>query len=119
VKVPGFIIGFGKILGAAFFFFSSFCLEEVWVQNATDKTAEEVVLSEIAEKVLKITSQQLEVDRSDISLKSSLKNDLGADSLDLVEIILALEEEFDITIENETVLSINTLQDVADMVTKK
>ncbi len=64
----------------------------------------------IFEKVKKIIVEQLGVEESDVNLESSFIDDLGADSLDIVELIMALEEEFDIEIpdsEAEKLASVN------------
>ena len=57
--------------------------------------------SEIKEKVIKIIADQLSVSQDEIHEQSSFVDDLGADSLDTVELVLALEEEFDINIPDE------------------
>lgn len=55
----------------------------------------------IANTVNNILADQLQVSKSDISMTATLADDLGADSLDLVEIVMALEEEFNIEIPDE------------------
>ena len=55
------------------------------------------------ERVRKIIVEQLGVDASEVNLQAQFVNDLGADSLDTVELVMALEEEFDITIPDEEV----------------
>lgn len=66
----------------------------------------------IEEKVFNIIVEQFNVDRDSISLETSFKNDLNADSLDLVELIMALEDEFDLELEDENIDEINTINDV-------
>lgn len=64
------------------------------------------------EKIFEIIVNQFNVDRASISLETSFKNDLNADSLDLVELIMALEDEFDLELEDENIDDINTVNDV-------
>ena len=65
-------------------------------------------------EVVKIIAEQLVVDREIITRKSELVDDLGADSLDLVELIMALEEYFDIEIADEVAEKITTVGGVID-----
>ena len=71
---------------------------------------------EIFEKVKKIIVDQLGVAESSIELTSSFIDDLGADSLDTVELIMAIEEEFDIEIPDEEAEKVVTVQDVVDYI---
>lgn len=66
----------------------------------------------IEEKIFDIIVEQFNVERDNISLETSFKNDLNADSLDLVEMIMALEDEFNLELEDESVEDINTINDV-------
>jgi len=75
-------------------------------------------MSEVAEKVKKIISEQLDVSEDDVVLTASFVDDLGADSLDQVELIMAMEEEFDITIPDEDAEKIATVQDAIDYINK-
>jgi acyl carrier protein len=68
------------------------------------------------EKVKDIIADQLGIDISEISLESSFIDDLGADSLDIVELIMALEEEFDIEFPDEDAEKIATVADVVDYI---
>ena len=61
------------------------------------------------EKVKAIISEQLGVDEADVIMESSFIEDLGADSLDIVELVMALEEEFDIVIPDEDAEKIRTV----------
>lgn len=56
---------------------------------------------EIEEKVIQIVSEQMSVDKGEISRDTSFVNDLNADSLDTVELVMELEDEFDLTIPDE------------------
>ncbi|MBR3325022.1 MAG: acyl carrier protein [Clostridia bacterium] len=69
---------------------------------------------EIFDKVKNIIVEQLGVAEGEIELDSSFIDDLGADSLDIVELIMALEEEFDIEIPDEDAEKVVTVQDVVD-----
>lgn len=69
---------------------------------------------EILEKVVKITAEQLGVEAKDISKESNFANDLGADSLDTVELVMALEDEFNIEIPDEDAEKITTIQQAVD-----
>lgn len=64
---------------------------------------------EIFEKVKKIVVEQLEVDPETVKSESSFANDLGADSLDTVELVMALEEEFEIEIPDDVAEQIDTV----------
>ncbi|HQW12051.1 MAG TPA: acyl carrier protein [Saprospiraceae bacterium] len=65
----------------------------------------------IEEKVRKIIVERLGVDESDVTLESNFTNDLGADSLDTVELIMELEKEFNISIPDEQAEQIQTVGD--------
>ena len=65
----------------------------------------------IFEKVKEIAVDKLSVEEDEVTLEASFKDDLGADSLDLFEFVMALEDEFDIQISNEDVEGIQTVQD--------
>ncbi|ABY93008.1 acyl carrier protein [Thermoanaerobacter thermohydrosulfuricus] len=68
----------------------------------------------IFEKVRDIIAEQLGIDPEEITMESSFIDDLGADSLDIVELIMALEEEFDIEIPDEDAEKIKTVGDVVE-----
>ena len=68
------------------------------------------------ESVARVLSTQLNVDEADIQTTSSLADDLGADSLDAVELVMSLEEEFGITIETTDAESLSTVADVVELV---
>ena len=69
---------------------------------------------DITAEVTRIIAEQLDVDESDIALESTFVDDLGADSLGLVELVLALEEAFEIDIPDEDTEQIGTVQDAVD-----
>lgn len=64
------------------------------------------------EKMKPIIAEQLSVDEAEIKETSNFKDDLGADSLDLFELVMALEEEFGVEIPSEDLESIATVKDV-------
>ena len=68
----------------------------------------------IFERVRNIIAEQLGIDPGEITMESSFIDDLGADSLDIVELIMALEEEFDIEIPDEDAEKIKTVGDVVE-----
>lgn len=71
------------------------------------------------EKIKTIIAEQLSVEVDNIAMESSFKNDLGADSLDLFELVMALEEEFDVEIPSEDLTSIATVEDVVNYLKNK
>lgn len=64
------------------------------------------------EKVKEILAKQLEISVDEINPTSSLTEDLGADSLDVVEIVMALEDEFEVEISDEETAKIKTVDDI-------
>ncbi|ERN40926.1 acyl carrier protein [Rubidibacter lacunae KORDI 51-2] len=74
---------------------------------------------EIFEKVREIVAEQLEQDKQAITAESNFANDLGADSLDVVELVMALEEEFDVEIPDEAAEQIATVQAAVDYISDK
>lgn len=75
-------------------------------------------MSDIAEKIKKIICEQLSVEEADVVPDASFVDDLGADSLDQVELIMAMEEEFDVSISDEDAETIRTVQDAINYVNK-
>lgn len=70
----------------------------------------------IFDKVKEIVAEQLGVEPEEVTLESSFIEDLGADSLDIVELVMALEEEFDIEIPDEDAEKISTVNDVVEYI---
>jgi acyl carrier protein len=66
-------------------------------------------VASVEERVIKIVAEQLGVNKEQINRDTSFVNDLGADSLDTVELVMELEEEFDITIPDEVAEKIQTV----------
>jgi len=73
---------------------------------------------QIAEKVKQIIVEQLGVDEGEVTASASFVDDLGADSLDTVELVMAFEEGFDIEIPDEDAEKIRTVQDAIDYIIK-
>ncbi len=67
------------------------------------------------EKVAEIIADELSVPKEKITLESDLSEDLGGDSLDAVELIMAIEEEFDVEIADEDAQKIKTVQDIINL----
>lgn len=72
----------------------------------------------VESKMVDIIVEQLSVDKDKVVSGASFVDDLGADSLDLVELIMAMEEEFDVEIPDEEAEKITTVQDAIDFVNK-
>jgi acyl carrier protein len=71
---------------------------------------------ELAEKVQVIIAASLGVQRGDVRPEASFRGDLGTDSLDVIEMVLAMEKEFEIQISDEAARQIKTVQDAIDFV---
>ncbi len=75
-------------------------------------------MADIEAKVKSIICEQLNVAEEDVVSEASFVDDLGADSLDQVELIMAMEEEFDLSIPDEDAEKIATVQDAIDYIKK-
>jgi acyl carrier protein len=75
-------------------------------------------MADVEEKVKEIICEQLNVSAEDVVPEASFVDDLGADSLDQVELIMAMEEEFDISIPDEDAEKIATVKDALDYIKK-
>ena len=73
---------------------------------------------EVQDKVLSIVSEQLSVDKAELSRETSFVNDLGADSLDTVELVMELEDEFDMNIPDEEAEKLQTVGAAVDYIYK-
>lgn len=71
------------------------------------------------EKIQEIISKQLGVGVAEVKKESSFKDDLGADSLDLFELVMALEDEYGIEIPSDDLESINTVEEIMDYMKAK
>ncbi len=73
----------------------------------------------VQEKVKSIIVEQLGVEADEVTLEASFTDDLGADSLDIVELVMAFEEEFGIEIPDEDAEKITTVKDAADYISER
>ena len=73
-------------------------------------------MENIEQRVKKIVAEQLGVNEADVKSESSFVNDVGADSLDTVELVMALEEEFECEIPDEEAVKITTVQQATDYI---
>ena len=73
----------------------------------------------LEEKVIKLVMEQLDVTKEECVLEASFIDDLGADSLDLVELIMEMEEAFGVEIADEELEKISTIKDVIDFLKQK
>ena len=71
------------------------------------------------EKMKEIIAEQLGVSEDEVTLEASFKDDLDADSLDLVELVMALEEEYDVEIPSDDLTELNTVGDVINYLKDK
>lgn len=70
----------------------------------------------VFDTVKDIIVSELKVDAAKVTPEANLKDDLGADSIDAVEVIMALEDEFDISISDDAAQNIKTVQDLVDYI---
>jgi acyl carrier protein len=75
-------------------------------------------MADTLERVKKIIVERLDVDPSEVTMEASIKDDLGADSLDVVDLIMELEDEFDMEISDEEAEKISTVGDVVEYINK-
>ena len=72
----------------------------------------------IFEKLRELLCEQLELDEDEVTMDTNIVKDLGADSLDVVELLMALEDEYDITITDDAVRELYTVREVVEFVEK-
>ena len=70
------------------------------------------------ETIIELIADSLDIDQEKVTIDASFQDDLGADSLDTVELVMAFEEEFDIEIPDEEAEKIRTVKDAVDYVNK-
>lgn len=75
--------------------------------------------AEIEAKVIQIVAEQMSVEKAEISRNTSFVNDLNADSLDTVELVMELEDEFDLTIPDEDAEKLKTVGEAIDYIKNK
>ncbi|CAG9607445.1 acyl carrier protein [Pseudoneobacillus rhizosphaerae] len=76
-------------------------------------------MAEVLERVTKVIVDRLGVEESQVKLEASFKEDLGADSLDVVELVMELEDEFDMEISDDDAASIGTVGDAVTYIQSK
>jgi acyl carrier protein len=74
------------------------------------------MMAEVYDRIVKVVSEELAISEDEITEDASFIDDLGADSLDVVELIMALEEEFDIEIPDEDAEEIATVSDAVEYI---
>ena len=72
----------------------------------------------IFEKIKKLLAEQINISEDEITLESDIINDLGADSLDVVEMIMGVETEFNVTVPDEVAMEMKTIGDVVAFIEK-
>jgi acyl carrier protein len=87
--------------------------------NAFAKSQEECMASSVEQKVKQIIVEQLGVDESQVDMNASFVDDLGADSLDIVELVMAFEEAFELEIPDEDAEKITTVKDAVEYIENK
>ena len=68
----------------------------------------------VFDKIKSIIVEQLDADENDVKMESNIQDDLGADSLDVVDLVMSIEENFDIEIPDEDVENIKTVGDIVE-----
>ena len=91
-------------------------IHRVWALRPTTTGSKEYVMSNIEDRVRKIVAEQLGVKEEEVKAEASFVDDLGADSLDTVELVMALEEEFETEIPDEEAEKITTVQLAIDYI---
>ena len=77
-----------------------------------------LIISEVLDKVVEIVCNQLSVNKEDVTPDASFVEDLGADSLDTVELVMAFEEEFGLEIPDDEAENITTIKSAVDWIEK-
>jgi acyl carrier protein len=73
-------------------------------------------MADVLSRITKIIVDRLGVEEAEVKLEATFKEDLGADSLDVVELVMELEDEFDLEISDEDAEKISTVKDVVDYI---
>jgi acyl carrier protein len=88
------------------------------IQSLIPRPKQENEMAAVDEKVKQIIVEQLQVDEAEVTPGASFQEDLGADSLDVVELVMQFEEAFDIQIPDEDAEKIKTVKDAVDYIEK-
>jgi acyl carrier protein len=80
---------------------------------------EDLVVPSVEERVIEIVCENLGVNREQVTRQTSFQEDVGADSLDIVELVMELEEEFEITIPDEQAEKIKTVGEAIDYIERE
>lgn len=72
----------------------------------------------VLERIKELIEQEMNIPAKDLKLESRIAEDLGADSIDAIELIMGVEEEFDIEISDEDAMEIKTLKDLVELIEK-
>jgi len=99
-------------------------ISEIWktkncIINIYKQPTGEHFMSDIKARIVKVICEQLDVEASKVTNEADFLEDLGADSLDTVELVMAFEEEFDVEIPDDTAEKIKTVNDVLALVSDK
>ena len=76
-------------------------------------------MSDIKQEIIDVVGEHLNYDKNKIQMKSDIVNDLGADSLDCVEVVMALEEQYGISITDEDTANVRTIEQLIKLVEEK
>ena len=88
------------------------------VDRGVPEHTKEIAMASVEEKVKHIIVEQLGVDEEEVKAEASFVDDLGADSLDVVELVMALEEEFGLEISDEDAEKLTTVKHAVDYIQK-
>jgi len=91
-------------------------IKKVFVSQGGNQVSADIDVQAIETKVIEIISEQMGVDKSEISRETSFINDLNADSLDTVELVMEFEDEFDMSIPDEEAEKIQTVGAAVDYI---
>jgi|SRR5690625_2837466 len=88
----------------------------IFIKNNLFYLKEVKGMSDLFDRVKEIIVEQLDVDESQVTMEASFRDDLEADSLDVVELVMELEDEFDLEIADEEAENINTVGDAVNYI---
>ncbi len=90
----------------------------VLISRFNEKGGNLLTQDEVFDRVKTIIAEKLGVEEDEIALDSDLTEDLGADSLDLVDLVMAFEDEFNFKVEDEQIENISTVGDIVEQISK-